>query len=34
MIEKINERLMNNDDVEILNDMHPYDLIALYQKIK
>ncbi len=33
MIEKINERLMNNDDVEILNDMHPYDLIALYQKL-
>lgn len=33
MIEKIKDRLMNNEDVEILNDMHPYDLIALYRQL-
>ena len=31
--EKINERLMTKDDVELANDMHPFDLIALYDSL-
>ncbi len=33
MIKKIKARLMRNEDIELLNDMHPYDLIALYEKL-
>lgn len=33
MIEKIENRLVDNKDIELLNDMYPYDLITLYEKL-
>lgn len=33
LFEKINERLMTKDDIELVNDMHPFDLVALYDSL-
>lgn len=33
LIEMIKERLMTISDVEFLNDMHPFDILSLYQEL-
>ena len=31
--EKLTLRLVVNEDLEAINDMHPFDLVALYEEL-